>query len=107
MLNSGERSVAAGPEATTLESAARGNPLGVIYPGDGALLMVSPSAVMKNSRRLNAARLFMNFLMSRDASEILVRNFSPAGGPGVGPGPGAKPLAEGKPIPPPARAIPA
>ncbi len=105
MLNSGERSVAAGPEATTLESAARGNPLGVIYPSDGALLMVSPSAVMKNSRRLNAARLFMNYLMSRDASEILVRNFSPAVVLGVGPVPGAKPLAEVKTIRPTAEEI--
>ena len=105
MLNSGERSVAAGPEATTLESAARGNPLGVIYPSDGALLMVSPSAVMKNSRRLNAAMLFMNFLMSRDASEVLVRNFSPAVVPGVGPAPGAKPLAEVKTIRPTAEEI--
>src|SRR5690606_41578171 len=35
MLNSGERTVAAGPAATTLRSAARGNPIAVIYPTDG------------------------------------------------------------------------
>lgn len=100
MLNSGERSVAAGPEATTLESAARGNPLGVIYPSDGALLMIAPSAIMKNSRRPNAAKLFMNFLMSKEASEVLVRYFGLPMVPGVAPAPGAKPLAEVKTIHP-------
>ncbi len=105
MLNSGERSVAAGPEATTLESAARGNPLGVIYPSDGTLLMIAPSAIMKNSRRQNAAKLFMNFLMSKEASEVLVRYFGPAIVPGVAPAPGAKPIAEVKTIRPTAEEI--
>lgn len=42
MLNARERAVAAGPEATTLRSASRGNPLAVVYPEDGALLMITP-----------------------------------------------------------------
>ncbi|HEX7969990.1 MAG TPA: extracellular solute-binding protein [Stellaceae bacterium] len=87
MLNSGERSVAAGPEAPTLESAARGNPLGVVYPSDGALLMIAPSAIMKNSRRPNAAKLFIDFLMGPEASEVMVRNFGPPIVPGSRPHP--------------------
>ena len=43
MLNAKERWVAAGPEATTLLSRDKGNPLAVAYPTDGSLLMVSPS----------------------------------------------------------------
>ena len=38
MLNAKERWVAAGPEATTLLSKDKGNPLAVIYPTDGSLL---------------------------------------------------------------------
>jgi iron(III) transport system substrate-binding protein len=76
MLNSGERWVGAGPGATTLRSASRGNPLAVHYPDDGTMLMVAPTAVMKGSRNPNAARLFFEFLLSKRASEIQVENFS-------------------------------
>jgi iron(III) transport system substrate-binding protein len=76
MLNSGERWVGAGPGATTLRSASRGNPLAVHYPDDGTLLMVAPTAIMKGSRNPNAARLFFEFLLGKKSSEIQVENFS-------------------------------
>jgi iron(III) transport system substrate-binding protein len=57
MLNAGERSVAAGPAATTLRSASRGNPLGVIYPEDGSLLMIAPSGILSNSKNPNGQAL--------------------------------------------------
>jgi iron(III) transport system substrate-binding protein len=100
MLNSGERSVAAGPDGATLESAHRGNPLAVNYPTDGALLMISPSAVMKNSKRPNAAKLLMNFLMSKEAMQVIVDNFGDSIVAGVGPAPGGKPLDQVKTIRP-------
>src|SRR5947209_12166526 len=62
MLNSKERWVAAGPEATTLLSRDKGNPLAVVYPKDGALLMVSETGIPKNAPAPNAARLFVEFL---------------------------------------------
>ena len=49
MLNSKERWVAAGPEATTLLSRDKGNPLAVVYPKDGTLLMVSATGIPKNA----------------------------------------------------------
>ena len=100
MLNSGERTIAAGPEATTLESAAKGNPLGVVYPSDGSLLMVSPSAIMKNSKHPNAAKLFMDFLMGPETSEVYVEYFQDPLLPGIAPAAGAKPIAEVKTIRP-------
>lgn len=93
MLNSGERWVGAGPGATTLRSASRGNPLGVIYPEDGTLLMISPSAIMKGTRNPNAARLFMEFLMGKRASEVQVQNFSEIVRSDVPLFPGARDLA--------------
>lgn len=76
MLNAGERWVGAGPGATTLRSAARGNPLAVHYPDDGTVLMISPTAIMKGTRNPNAARLFVEFLLSKRSSEVQTENFS-------------------------------
>jgi iron(III) transport system substrate-binding protein len=92
MLNSKERWVAAGPEATTLLSRDKGNPVAVIYPTDGALLMVSPSGIPKNAPAPNAAKLFIEFLMDKDAAEVQVKNHSLSVIKGIKPAPGAKPL---------------
>ncbi|MBX6374406.1 MAG: extracellular solute-binding protein [Acetobacteraceae bacterium] len=96
MLNSGERWVGAGPGATTLRSASRGNPLGVNYPEDGTLLMISPSAIVKGTRNPNAARLFMEFLLGKRASEVQVQNYSEIVRSDVPLFPGAKNLSEVK-----------
>ena len=94
MLNSKERLVAAGPEATTLLSKDKGNPLAVVYPTDGALLMVSPSAIPKNAPSPNAAKLYMEFLLSKEAGEVQTKSHSLAVMKGVAPAPGAKPLEQ-------------
>lgn len=92
MLNAKERVVAAGPEATTLLSRDKGNPLAVVYPTDGALLMVSPSGIPKNAPSPNAGKLYMEFLLSKEAGEVQVKTHSLAVMKGVAPAPGAKPL---------------
>ncbi len=94
MLNSKERAVAAGPEATTLLSRDKGNPLGVIYPTDGALLMVSPSAVPKNAPAPNAGKLYIEFLLDKEAAEAQVKTHSLPVIKGIKPAVGAKPLEE-------------
>ncbi|BBK33532.1 ABC transporter substrate-binding protein [Allostella humosa] len=100
MLNAGERIVSFGPTATTLESADRGNPVGVIYPTDGALLMISPSSVMKNSSKPAAAKLFLEFLMDVEHAEVAVKNRQESLRPEVKPLPGAKTFSEIKVIRP-------
>jgi iron(III) transport system substrate-binding protein len=93
MLNSGERWVGAGPGATTLRSASRGNPLAVHYPEDGTLLMVAPTAIMKGTRNPNASRLFFEFLLGRRSAEIQVEHFSEVVRAGVPTFPGGRDLA--------------
>ena len=100
MLNAKESVVAAGPSATTLESKAKGNPLAVVYPEDGAVLMVSASGIVKNAPAPNAAKLFMEYLLSRDANEIMVKMHQDPVNKNVKPLPGSKPLAEVKTIRP-------
>jgi len=75
MLTSGERIVAAGPGGLAYLQASRGNPVGVIIPEEGAVLMSSPTSIMKNTRRPNAAKLFAEFLHSREAGAIVVDEY--------------------------------
>jgi iron(III) transport system substrate-binding protein len=100
MLNAKESVVAAGPSATTLESKAKGNPLAIVYPEDGALLMVSPSAILKNAPAPNAGKLFMEYLLSKECNEIILKNHQDPVNKHVKVPPGAKPIAEVKTIRP-------
>jgi iron(III) transport system substrate-binding protein len=66
VLVSGERSVGASPTALVLRNAAQGNPIAVSYPEEGSVLMISGSAIMKNTKHPNAAKLFMEFCYSAE-----------------------------------------
>jgi iron(III) transport system substrate-binding protein len=72
-LNAKEAWVAAGPSATTLISKDKGNPLALVYPEDGAILMISPSGIMKNAPAPNTAKLFMEYLLGKECNEIMVK----------------------------------
>jgi iron(III) transport system substrate-binding protein len=99
-LSSGERLVAAGPGALAYLQAARGNPVGVIIPEEGAVLMTSPSAIMKNSRRPNASKLFIEFLYGKEAAEIAKDEFGSPMRMDVDPRPGVIKLTDMKLIQP-------
>ncbi len=72
-LNSGERLVAMGPMGLAAVTAARGNPIGITLPSDGAVIVVSPSAVMENAPHPNAARLFLDFLVGPGHGEVMAQ----------------------------------
>jgi iron(III) transport system substrate-binding protein len=77
MLNAGESAIAgSGPVGVLLDSVKRGNPLAMVYPIDGTVLIIAPSSIMKGAKHPNAARLFMEFLMSEAASRIWVEHFN-------------------------------
>jgi iron(III) transport system substrate-binding protein len=69
MLNAGECVVGTGPASTSTVTAARGNPIGIVYPEDGTVLTVGPSAVVASAPHPNAARLLMEWLLSRDYAD--------------------------------------
>ncbi len=96
LLNAGECVVGLGPLSTSLLSAAKGNPIQIVYPTDGSVLCVGPSAVMATAPRPNAARLFANWLLSEDFARLSIdQKIDPARG-GMPPIEGAKPLSEVK-----------
>jgi len=100
MLNSGERSIGFSADVAPALSIQKGNPLAIVYPTDGAVLVISPSAIMKNARHPNAAKLFMEFLYSPDVAKIHTSNFGVSLRPDVPPAPGQKALKDIKTIRP-------
>ncbi len=57
-----------------------GQPVDIIYPFEGTPLATAPSAVFAGAPNPNAARLFQNWMHSREAQQILVdwaRQYSP------------------------------
>jgi len=77
MLNAGESAIAgSGPAGTLLDSMQKGNPLAMVYPTEGSVLIIAPSSITKGCKHPNAARLFMEFLMSEGASRIWVEHFN-------------------------------
>ena len=74
-LVSGERALAIGPVGQTLTSKAKGNPVEVVYPTDGTVVVVSPVGILKDAPHPNAAKLFLNFLMSKEYSELCAKYF--------------------------------
>ena len=57
-----------------------GQPVEIIYPEEGTPLATGPSAVFKGAPNPNAARLFQNWMHSREAQQFLVdwaRQYSP------------------------------
>lgn len=96
MLNAKERWVGAGPSATTLRNKDKGNPLGVIYPEDGTLLMIAPSGVLANAPAPNAGKLYIEFLLEKEAAEINLKQRGESVIKGMKPLPGARPLDDVK-----------
>ncbi|HEX4368597.1 MAG TPA: extracellular solute-binding protein [Rhodopila sp.] len=94
LLNAGECVVGTGPASTSTVTARRGNPIGIVYPEDGTVLTVGPSAVIASAPHPNAARLFMEWLLSSDYADAC-RDWSlePVRADAA-PLPGMKPISE-------------
>jgi iron(III) transport system substrate-binding protein len=94
-LNAGERVVGiAIPSAATLFSMSRGNPLALIYPADGTLMVAAPSGAIRNAPKPNAARLFMEFMTSPAYSTVTRSFYAESLRPEVPPPEGSRPLDE-------------
>ena len=104
-LNAAARVVAAGPTATALRSIVKGNPMAIVYPEDGAVLQISVSGIIKDAPHPHAAKLFMEYLLSREHSVALAETYYELLRPDVDPAPGARPMSEFKIVQPSIEAI--
>ena len=96
LLNAAECVVGLAPLGTSLQSADKGNPIAVVYPTDGSVLCVGPSAVLASAPHPNAGRLFANWLMSIEFAKICAEARIDSVRAEVPPKAGAKPLSEVK-----------
>jgi iron(III) transport system substrate-binding protein len=92
LITAGECLVGPAPANTAFQNVDKGNPIGPVYPADGATLCVGPSAVIAAAPHPHAARLFMEWLMSETYSRMSVALHGDPVRPGIALTSGQKPL---------------
>ncbi|WP_048811164.1 ABC transporter substrate-binding protein [Thermococcus gammatolerans] len=55
------------------QSMEEGAPINYVYPEDGTVVIPSPIAIMKSTKNPDAAKAFVDFLLSKDVQELLVQ----------------------------------
>jgi len=105
MLVAKERSIGAVLDAGTGKAIQRGAPIKMVYPSDGSLLLPLPSGIPASAPHPNAAKLFMEFLLSPEASKVAVEFFNASLHASVPPPQGMKAASEVKAIRPTAAEI--
>jgi iron(III) transport system substrate-binding protein len=70
---SGERAVGIVPLGQVLTQKAKGNPVDVIYPAEGVIVVIGTSGILQEAPHPNAAKLFMNFLMGKEYAELIAK----------------------------------
>jgi iron(III) transport system substrate-binding protein len=69
----GERAVMAdGNDYNLIQLKERGQPVEVVYPAEGTPFITGPTAIFASAPNPNAARLFQNWLHSREGQQLLV-----------------------------------
>jgi iron(III) transport system substrate-binding protein len=72
VVASGERPIAVdGGHYTFYQSKKKGNPVEIVFPKEGVPLVVSPSAITSFAPHPNAAKLFTDFIFSRELQQVL------------------------------------
>jgi len=72
VVASGERPVGVnGAEYFYYKTQKQGNPIKIIYPSEGIPLVVSPVAVAKDAPHPNAAKLFVDYIFSKESQQLL------------------------------------
>ena len=70
----GERAVGVSSDQTTAKAIAAGDPIGIIYPDDGAVVMPTPNAIPAGAPHPAAAKLLADFIISEPVQRFLVEN---------------------------------
>jgi iron(III) transport system substrate-binding protein len=72
IVASGERPVAVnGGDYNFYQIKKKGNPVEIVFPKEGVPLVVSPSAITAFAPHPNAARLFTDFIFTREIQQVL------------------------------------
>ena len=93
LVTAGERALGCTPAPTARPGIAKGNPIDLIYPEDGAILAASPSGIIRNCAHPAGARLFMEFLLGPECAKAIVADFGDSIRPDVA-SPGGRKLSD-------------
>jgi iron(III) transport system substrate-binding protein len=74
-LSSGERAIAPMPDGVAAPAIEKGNPITVVYPTDGSLLIMGFTSIIKGAPQPNTAKLFTEFLIGPEHAKILIENY--------------------------------
>lgn len=55
-----------------LKMAAAGSPIAIVYPRDGTVVIPSPIAIIKTAKNPAAAKLFLDYILTKEGQEIVV-----------------------------------
>lgn len=99
LINAGECLVGVGAANNAYASIEKGNPLGIVHPSDGLVLCVTPSGIPAHAPHPNAAKLFMEWMLSPDYARLITEDGSEPILIGIPPRAGMPPLEQQKIIP--------
>jgi iron(III) transport system substrate-binding protein len=99
LITAGECLVGVGSANNAYATIDRGNPIGIVHPSDGLVLCVTPSGIPAHAPHPNAAKLFMEWLLSPEYARLVAADGSEPILAGIPPHPGMPPLSEQKVIP--------
>ena len=74
-VESGEKKFGIALIENVLAAQKKGSPIEIIYPEDGAIPIPSVQVLLKSSNHADAAKKFADFLLTREAQEILLSGF--------------------------------
>jgi iron(III) transport system substrate-binding protein len=72
LITAGECMVGPVPANTVFPAIEKGNPVAISYPEDGCGLCVAPSAIAATAPHPNAARLFLNWMLSAEYAQLAI-----------------------------------
>ena len=99
LMIAGEVRVGLASAASIYKTIDKGNPIGINHPTDGLSLCVTPSAIPANAPHPNAARLFLEWMLSEQYSKLVSGDGSEPIRMDVAPRPDEPPLSGQKVIP--------
>lgn len=71
----GEYAAAMILEENILKMAAKGEPLKVVYPEDGTVVIPSPIAIFNTSKNQEAAKAVLDWFLSKEGQEVIVKGW--------------------------------
>ncbi len=93
LTTAGESLVGPASAATAYTSIDKGNPLAIVHPADGLVVCIAPSAIPANAPHPNAAKLFMEWMLSEHYSQMVAADGSEPLRGGIASRPDVPPLS--------------